>query len=111
MTETERAVASEIVRIAREELQFEPAALGSWTREGEASRGADGAGGILAASLDSLQLLSLVVAVEDRFRMALTEEDAAGTRTLADLARLVAARAEPALLPSPGRPGSTGGGP
>jgi hypothetical protein len=110
LTETERAVAGEIVRLAREELQFEPASLGAWTREGAASGGDDGAGGMLAASLDSLQLLSLVVAIEDRFRVALAEEDAAATRTLADLARLVAARAEPALLPSPVDPGATGTG-
>jgi acyl carrier protein len=47
----------------------------------------------LASRLDSLALLSLVVAVEDRFRVVLTEEDAANARSLADLSRLVAARA------------------
>jgi acyl carrier protein len=96
MNGTERAVAREIVRVAREELQLEPAALGF------AEDADGGAGEVLAAALDSLQLLSLVVAVEDRFRIVLAEEDAAGTRTLADLARLVAARAEPAVLPAAG---------
>ena len=115
LTEAERAVAREIVRIAREELAFEPAAMGFAGELGPggsvASGGGTGPGGntglaagaaggeLLAAALDSLQLLSLVVAVEDRFRVVLAEEDAAGTRTLADLARLVASRAEAGLLP------------
>ena len=38
----------------------------------------------------------LVVAVEDRFRVLLDEADAVGARSLADLARLVAARRQPA---------------
>ena len=49
--------------------------------------------------LDSLALLSLVVAVEDRFRIVLTDEDAATARSLADLARIVAARAAPEVAP------------
>jgi acyl carrier protein len=53
----------------------------------------------LAARLDSLALLSLVVAVEDRFHIVLTDEDASTARSLADLSRLVAARAAPELLP------------
>ncbi|HUL59999.1 MAG TPA: acyl carrier protein, partial [Anaeromyxobacteraceae bacterium] len=80
----EAAVAREIVRIAREDLGFE---------------GDPSGGGALASALDSLQLLSLVVAVEDRFRIVLADDDAAATRTLADLARLVVARADPRLLP------------
>ena len=40
----------------------------------------------------ALALLSLVVAVEDRFRVRIREDDAAVTRSLADLARLVAER-------------------
>lgn len=78
-------MAREIVRIAREDLGF----------EGEPPGGA-----ALASALDSLQLLSLVVAVEDRFRIVLGDDDAAATRTLADLARLVVARADPRLLPA-----------
>jgi acyl carrier protein len=80
----EQAVALEIRRIARDELH----ARLSFGDEEE-----------LAGKLDSLALLSLVVAVEDRFRIALTEEDATRTRSLADLARLVAARAAPEALP------------
>lgn len=86
MTDRERATADEILRIARLEL-------------GVPERPALDAP--LAGSLDSLQLLSLVVAVEDRFRIVLEDGDAPGTRTLADLARLVVSRADPALLPAP----------
>jgi acyl carrier protein len=39
--------------------------------------------------LDSVQLLGLVVALEDRYRVVLAEEDAAGVRTVADLCDLV----------------------
>jgi acyl carrier protein len=78
VTEREALVAGEILRIAREELRL------------DAAPAPDEA---LAAKLDSMALLALVVAVEDRFHVVLTDDDAAGTRTLADLARLVAARA------------------
>lgn len=77
MTAREAAVALEIRRIARAELQIDVEA---------------GDDEELAGALDSLALLSLVVAVEDRFRIALTEEDAATARSLAGLARVVAAR-------------------
>ncbi|HEY7725655.1 MAG TPA: acyl carrier protein [Anaeromyxobacteraceae bacterium] len=75
MTPREAVIAGEIRRVAREQLRLEV--------EGRDDED-------LASRLDSLALLSLVVAVEDRFRVLLTEEDAASTRTLADLARLVA---------------------
>ena len=39
--------------------------------------------------LDSVGLLTLVVGLEDRFRVALKEEDAATVRTVNDLASLV----------------------
>jgi acyl carrier protein len=83
VSEPERRVADEIRRIAREELGIleEPA-------PGEA----------LAGRLDSLALLALVVAVEDRFRVIVTDDDAAGTRSLEDLARLVVGRANPEVL-------------
>jgi acyl carrier protein len=86
MTADEREIAAEIRRIAREELQLE-----AEVEDGEE----------LASRLDSLALLSLVVAVEDRFRVILDDGDAAGTHSLADLSRLVArkvaeARPEPA---------------
>lgn len=84
MTAREQEVADEIRRIARDELH---------------ARLAFGDTEELAGKLDSLALLSLVVAVEDRFRVKLTEEDAARTRSLADLARLVAARAAPEAPP------------
>jgi acyl carrier protein len=77
-------VAAEIRRIVREELH---------------ARTEFGDGEELASRLDSLALLSLVVAVEDRFRIVLTEEDASAARSLADLARIVAARAPAEVLP------------
>ena len=42
--------------------------------------------------LDSVGLLTLVVGLEDRFRVALREEDAAAVRTVAELAALVLQR-------------------
>ncbi len=85
MTDREARVADEILRLAREDLGY---------------RGPlDAAAAPLAGQLDSLVLLSLVVAVEDRFRIALADDDAASTRTLEDLARLVAGRAAPEVLP------------
>ncbi len=80
----EAEVAAEIRRIVREDLH---------------ARTEFGDGDELASRLDSLALLSLVVAVEDRFRIVLTEEDASAARSLADLARIVAARAAPEVLP------------
>jgi acyl carrier protein len=84
VTAREAAVAREILRLAREDLRL----------EGEPAPDAP-----LAETLDSLALLSLVVAVEDRFRVVLTDDDAERTRTLEDLACLVAARAAPEALP------------
>ncbi len=84
MTGPEARVAQEILRLAREDLGLE---------------GAPAPGEALAGALDSLMLLSLVVAVEDRFRVILTDDDAAGTRSLEDLARLVVRRAAPEALP------------
>jgi acyl carrier protein len=88
LTAAEDAVAREIVRLAREELRLEGAAP-----ELDAP---------LAESLDSLALLGLVVAVEDRFHVILADDDAASTRTLGDLARLVAARAPADRMPAEG---------
>jgi len=42
--------------------------------------------------LDSVSLLTLVVGLEDRFRIALEEQDAAAVRTVRDLAGLVERR-------------------
>jgi acyl carrier protein len=80
MTVRELAVAAEIVRLAGDDLRVD----GQLPEPDEP----------LAGRLDSLRLLALVVAVEDRFRVSLTDDDAAEARTLIDLARLVAARSE-----------------
>jgi acyl carrier protein len=77
VTPRELEIAAEIRRMVEEDLR---------------ARVAFGDEEELATRLDSLALLSLVVAVEDRFRVVLDEEDAAHARSLADLARLVAAR-------------------
>ena len=45
-------------------------------------------------ALDSLGLTVLAVGLENRFRVKLSEEDAAGVQTVADLARHVASRSE-----------------
>lgn len=92
MTDREAFVAGEIVRIARDELKVEeiPAP-----------------GDSLAAKLDSMSLLALVVAVEDRFHVILTEDDAARTHTLEDLARLVASRAPEDRLLAAAPPGAS----
>lgn len=90
MTPRQAAVAAEILRIAAAELRLEgppPAADEP-----------------LAGRLDSLMLLSLVVAVEDRFQVILTDDDARHASTLGDLARLVAARADPSRLPPEAAP-------
>jgi acyl carrier protein len=77
LTEIEHGIAREIRRLVRDDLGV------AW----------DGPDDVpLAGSLDSLALLSLVVAVEDRFRVRLGDDDAAGVRSLADLARVVAAK-------------------
>jgi acyl carrier protein len=93
LTPVQAAVAGEILRLAREDLAFEgePPTLHE----------------PLAGRLDSLQLLALVVAIEDRFHVILADDDAAGVRTLAAVSRLVAARADPARLPAPA-PGQGG---
>lgn len=87
LTPAEAAVAREILRLAREELRL----------EGEPPA----PDAPLAETLDSLALLGLVVAVEDRFHVILADDDAARTRSLAELARLVAARAPAERLPVP----------
>lgn len=46
--------------------------------------------------LDSVGLLTLVVGLEDHFRVALREEDASAVRTIGDLATLVIRRLEEA---------------
>ena len=53
---------------------------------------------VLDLQLDSVGLLTLVVGLEDKFRLKLEEEDAARVRTVADLATLVAERLRAAPL-------------
>lgn len=84
MTPREREVAGAIRRLVREDLQV----------EGPFDDGEE-----LASRLDSLLLLALVTAVEDHFRVILSEEDAATTRSLADLARLVVRKQAEAAPP------------
>jgi acyl carrier protein len=81
----EQAVVRELVKLAVEQLALT-----------EAAPAPDEP---LAGRLDSLQLLTLAVAVEDRFHVSLTDDEAAEASTLADVARLVIARADPARLP------------
>jgi len=47
-------------------------------------------------ALDSLGLTVLAVGLENKFRVKLSEEDAAGVQTVGDLARHVAARSQEA---------------
>jgi acyl carrier protein len=74
-------VLREIGRLLREELAL--------SRE---PRPADDL--IADLQLDSVGLLTLVVGLEDRFRVALNEEEAAAVRTVSDLAALVLRRCE-----------------
>jgi len=77
--DVEAEVLSAVRRIFAEELQRQdPVEL-------EHELGAD-------LQLDSVQLLTLVVGLEDAFRVALAEEDAGEVRTVGDLVRLVARR-------------------
>jgi acyl carrier protein len=85
---TSERVLAEISRVLRGELQLE--------REvrPEDDLAAD-------LNLDSVSLLTLVVELENTFRVALNEEDAAQIHTVAELAALVVTRAHEAQ-PQPG---------
>jgi acyl carrier protein len=72
-------VLQEIARIVRDEL-------------GVARTPKPGDDLLADLQLDSVSLLTLVVGLEDRFRVALEEEDAAKVRTVQDLAALVVSR-------------------
>jgi acyl carrier protein len=85
VTDRELDIAAEIRRIARDDLGLAPELADSDE---------------LAGRLDSLALLSLVVAVEDRWRFRITEEDAAGAKSLADLAAIVARKGQAAATPA-----------
>jgi acyl carrier protein len=56
--------------------------------------------------LDSVSLLTLAVALEDRFRVKLHDEDAARVRTVADLTALVESRAGASATIAPPSGGS-----
>jgi len=73
----EAQVMDEIRRIAAAELR----------REGRVDPDEDL---VEALQLDSLTRLTLVVAIEDRFRVALPDDELARVRTLAELSHLVA---------------------
>lgn len=79
MVELVDEVVAEIRRIAAEELE--------WKGSVEPSHDL-----LKDLQLDSLGLTVLAVGLENRFRVKLSEEDAAGLRTVEDLARLVATR-------------------
>jgi acyl carrier protein len=74
MSETE--ILSEIRRIAREELGLERAIAPADDLTAD-------------LGLDSLQRIELAVALEDRFRVALQNPDAAQARTVGDVVHLI----------------------
>ncbi len=79
MAELERDVVVEIRRILGEELEWKGAV--------------EPAHDLLRdLQLDSLGITVLAVGLENRFRVKLSEEDAAGVLTVADLAKLVSRR-------------------
>jgi acyl carrier protein len=79
MAELEREVVAEVRRILNEELEWKGAV--------------EPAHDLLKdLQLDSLGLTVLAVGLENRFRVKLSEEDAAGVITVADLASLVSRR-------------------
>ena len=85
----EAAVLETIEQVLRKELAY-TGALGP-----ESDLAAD-------LELDSVSLLTLVVELENRFRVALREEDAGAVRTVGELAQLVVRRAGEAAAAEPG---------
>ncbi|MFY2563606.1 acyl carrier protein [Corallococcus terminator] len=79
MAELELEVVAEIRRIAADELE--------WKGVVEPQHDL-----VRDLQLDSLGLTVLAVGLENRFRIRLSEEDAQGVRTVADLAKLVVRR-------------------
>ena len=79
MAELEGEVVAEVRRILGEELE--------WKGTVEPSHEL-----LKDLQLDSLGLTVLAVGLENRFRVKLSEEDAAGVTTVADLAKLVTRR-------------------
>ncbi|KFE68855.1 acyl carrier protein [Hyalangium minutum] len=79
MAELEGEVVTEVRRILGEELE--------WKGSVEPSHDL-----LKDLQLDSLGLTVLAVGLENRFRVKLSEEDAAGVTTVSDLAKLVSRR-------------------
>nr|AYM52364.1 acyl carrier protein [Hyalangium minutum] len=79
MAELEGEVVAEVRRILGEELE--------WKGSVEPSHDL-----LKDLQLDSLGLTVLAVGLENRFRVKLSEEDAAGVTTVSDLAKLVSRR-------------------
>jgi acyl carrier protein len=79
MAELEGEVVSEIRRILGEELEWKGAVEPTHDL-------------LKDLQLDSLGVTVLAVGLENRFRVKLSEEDAAGVLTVADLAKLVTRR-------------------
>jgi len=79
MAELEGEVVAEVRRILGEELEWKGAVEPSHDL-------------LKDLQLDSLGLTVLAVGLENRFRVKLSEEDAAGVTTVADLAKLVSRR-------------------
>lgn len=79
MDERAHGVLEEIRRIARDELGHERPVEASHTLDGD-------------LRLDSLSAVTVVVALEDRFRIRLQEQDAGRLATVEDLVSLVCRR-------------------
>ncbi len=71
---TDDEIRAEVTALARRELKL-PGPLP--------------AAGDLAEHLDSVQRLTLIVAIEDRFEIAFDPDDEEGVRTLDDVVRLI----------------------
>ena len=81
---TNEAVLAEIRRVVAQELGL--------------TRAVEPKDDLLAdLQLDSVGTLTLVVGLEDRFRVALAEDDASSVRTVAELASLIVRRAQEEL--------------
>ena len=76
MSDAELSILEEIQRIARQELGRER----TLSPDDDLTRDLD---------LDSLERIQLAVAIEDRFRVALSQPDAARARTVGEVIRLV----------------------
>jgi acyl carrier protein len=83
----ERAVLEEIRRIARDELGLDVQGLGPETT-------------VASLDLDSITLTTLLVGLEDRFRVCLAPDETAGVERVGQLAGLVSRLAQrPAEAP------------